>query len=489
MYALVINGSWTATPDSALYLSLGESLARGGGFVFNGEPHTFVPPGYPFMLAVAAKLWGANFITYRALAAVTGFLTGVLGYLLIRRICGRDTALAVGGVFALNHVLLHNSTLTLADAPFALWTMIALHATVTSGRMKPGIPAVLIAGLTFGLLPLIRINGLGAPIAAAVFLFSAWSDRPGKRRIIWIALFLLIAFAPFGLWQAWKTTVPRSFGEADYVTMVTGRSLAGYVDLLRTALWGYFAETNYFISGLVIRTGFVELLLPAGAIFGGALAFLRGDRLFVPLAAIQYCGLMLSPAGSRYLIFLGPALYLFTALGLYEVCRRLRTRFTGFPDPRKVTIGFFIAFGLLNAAHDLKSVVRARSYLEWNGPQSERSLPFFEAARVLRRQPRDRAVLTTRHRIVHYLSGARTVPLMRSGVAEHDLWVDDPELVLELTRKRNVGFLFADFKDRALYDRVIAALEGAGYAVTEIPGATSSVRYRLYRIADKGQGA
>ena len=98
--------------------------------------------------------------------------------------------------------------------------------------MKPCIAAVLVAGLTVGLLPLIRINGLGAPIAFAIFFMSAWRDHPRMRRFMWIALFLLIAFAPFGLWQAWKATVPRSFGEADYVTMVTGRSLAGYIDLL-----------------------------------------------------------------------------------------------------------------------------------------------------------------------------------------------------------------------------------------------------------------
>ena len=43
-FLTIINGSWKASPDSALYLELGESLAKGVGYKFNGEWHTYVPP-------------------------------------------------------------------------------------------------------------------------------------------------------------------------------------------------------------------------------------------------------------------------------------------------------------------------------------------------------------------------------------------------------------------------------------------------------------
>ena len=38
-------------PDSSTYVVLAENLARGGGYVFDGRPHTRFPPGLPMLLA------------------------------------------------------------------------------------------------------------------------------------------------------------------------------------------------------------------------------------------------------------------------------------------------------------------------------------------------------------------------------------------------------------------------------------------------------
>ncbi len=42
---------WQMDPDGGLYLMLGENLARGEGYTLFGEPHAFVPPGFPLFLA------------------------------------------------------------------------------------------------------------------------------------------------------------------------------------------------------------------------------------------------------------------------------------------------------------------------------------------------------------------------------------------------------------------------------------------------------
>jgi len=159
-FLLVINSSWKATPDSALYLELGESLHRGCGYVFNGEPHTYVPPGYPSMVAFAAYVLGEGFLTYRILMALMGALTALAGYLFVRRLCGPDTGLLVGGLFAVNHVLLHNATFTTSDVPFALFTLVALNAALHAGS-QPRHPwgAVVLAGLLAGVPALFRVNG------------------------------------------------------------------------------------------------------------------------------------------------------------------------------------------------------------------------------------------------------------------------------------------------------------------------------------------
>ena len=98
-FFLVVNSSWKATPDSALYLELGESLAGGRGYVFNGEPHTYVPPGFPAIVAVVARLFGEGFLTYRVLMALIGLLTAGVGYLLVFRLCGRRYSVFGGRAF------------------------------------------------------------------------------------------------------------------------------------------------------------------------------------------------------------------------------------------------------------------------------------------------------------------------------------------------------------------------------------------------------
>jgi len=55
-YLLSIGAHWYVTPDSALYLMLGENLADGRGYTLWGEPHRLVPPGYPLLIAAQKRL-------------------------------------------------------------------------------------------------------------------------------------------------------------------------------------------------------------------------------------------------------------------------------------------------------------------------------------------------------------------------------------------------------------------------------------------------
>src|SRR5271154_4161022 len=39
IYLAGFNGQWRLEPDSALYLSIGQNLAHGHGYTFQGKPH------------------------------------------------------------------------------------------------------------------------------------------------------------------------------------------------------------------------------------------------------------------------------------------------------------------------------------------------------------------------------------------------------------------------------------------------------------------
>jgi hypothetical protein len=487
-FCLTVNSSWNATPDGALYLALGESLARGKGYLFNGEPHTFVPPGYPLLVAGAARLFGDGFGVCRAFAALMGFLAAGAAYVFLRKGWGRDTALALGGLFAVNHVLLHNATMTLADVPFAFFTFVALTALLFAANRPDQLFPVTAAGLLTGALPLIRVNGLGVPVAAAFFLYSSSRGTSPIRRVRLLALFLVPAFAPAVLWQVRKASFPLSATEGSYAAMILGRDPWYQISLMLTALWEYASETTYALSGLVVKTGFLEIALPFIALVGAVSAWRAGDRLLVPLAGIQFIGLLLSPAGSRYLIFLLPALYLFLALGIIRTAEWVSTRFQRNYDPARVLIICLCVLALCNLGHNLKTIYAARTPLESNGPESERSLPFFKAARVLKEFGPGSAVMTSNPRIIRYLSGCRTIPLVRSGVPDQNAWVDDTESVGKLIKRTSPRFLFLDRKNQRMFDSVLQAFERGNLQLKPIPEGSSPPRRLLYEIAPSQPG-
>jgi 4-amino-4-deoxy-L-arabinose transferase-like glycosyltransferase len=480
-FCLIVNSSWHATPDSALYLSLAESLARGYGYVFNGEPHTFVPPGFPLILAGGARLFGPDFLTYRLLMALTGLLAAGFGYLFVARLCGRDTAMLVGSVFVLNHALVYNSTLILADVPYALFTLIALNAALSAAEGPNIIPWLIIAGLLMGIPPLIRINGIALPLSTALFFCCSWKGLSRPKLFLRILVFLSLSFGPFVLWQYWKAGFPVSASEGTYFSSVIGRTWGYQLSVVIEALIYYFPETSFALSGLSLRTGFLELALPILTILGMAQAFRNGDRLLVPLTVLQFCGLLLTTAGSRYVIFLLPGLYLFLALGVLESATLFGRKFTRFPGRSKVLVVFFLALAITNVGSNMNTIWHARNPVESKGAESERSLPFFAAARWLKANAPETSLLTTRPRIMHYLTGLRTVSLVRSGVPYDEIWLDKERLE-KLIYDTKPGFLFIDSKDKRYYSLVVKGIESLGYQLKEIPEAVPSTDFHLFRL-------
>lgn len=477
-FLLIINSSWNATPDSALYLSLAESLAQGQGYIYNGERHTFVPPGMPLLLAAVGDIGGRNFLTYRVFMALAGFLTAIGAYLFVSRFCGRPIGTLIGSVFAVNHVLLENSALVLADVPFAMLTFFALYAASAASTNRHGTGWVLISGVLIGLLPIIRINGLGIPPVICLYYFFALKDMDLRKRLFLIAVFLITALAPTLVWQLWKSSFPISASEGSYYNTIMHRSGHDQMATITGAFIGYFAEINYAVTGLSIKTGFLEFVIPLIMLFGVFLALRKGDRLLAPIAVVQFSGLLLSTAGSRYLIFLEPALYLFLALAIVEISKM----FPFAVNTRALLLITFAVLGVCNFGHNLKTVFQARTALEVNGAESERSRPFFTASRWLKANAPDGAVLTTGSRIIHYLSGCPTIAMVRSGVPDHEIWLDQKEGIRKIVMERGAQYVFADEKDAQLFNQAFDALKDLGMEVVEIPEASSPPRYRLMKI-------
>jgi hypothetical protein len=486
-FLLVVNNSWKATPDSALYLELGESLATGRGYVFNGEPHTYVPPGFPAIIAFGARFFGESFLTYRMLMALIGLLTAGAGYLLVFRLCGTDAAILVGGLFAVNHALLHNSTFSASDVPFALFGLCSLNAALSAARNPGKLRWTIFAALIAGIPPLIRINGLGLVATSAFFLWCTWKDVTLSRRLAHTALFLVLAIVPIAVWESHKAFFPVSVNEGTYYNaVIAGRTFAYQIEVTLTSIWEYGQETSYALTGVVLKTGFLEWIIPLLVIVGMWVAFRRGERLLLPMILVQFCGLFLMPAGSRYLILLIPGLYLFLAIGVLSVSKwmdgKLRGRTGRFPRPENILVGIFLLLAVLNLGHNLGTIYQARTAIESGGAESERDLPYFKAARWLKSQNSDGVVMTMHPRILHYLSGRPTIELTRSGVSYVQTWVRGQSVLQDLITSRSPAYFFSDALDQGLFNETVRALHSLGLNLELIPEAEASPRFRLWRI-------
>ena len=327
---------------------------------------------------------------------------------------------------------------------------------------------------------------MGTSPAGALFLFFAWSDRKIATRLAWLGLFLVLAFLPAGAWEVCKAAFPGSYTEGTYLNAITGRSASAQLTILLTSAWEYVHEASSALTGVSLRTGLVESAIAVLCVIGFVTAFVRGERLLVPFTFIQMCGLLLSPAGSRYLIAVLPGLYLFLALGFVRVARWMSGGIgaggRGRLGPGRLLAGFFVLLAVLNVGHNALTIVHARTALEREGAESQRDLPFFVAARWLKEHASGSVVLTMHPRVIHYLSRVPSVELIRSGVPEHEVWVRAQDQIRRLIIDRKPTFLFSDARDTHLFNEAIAAAESLNLRLEEIPEAGSPPRFRLWRF-------
>lgn len=488
IFLLTINSSWKATPDSALYLELGESLASGKGYVYNGSPHTYVPPGYPFILSLWINLTRNDFLHYRILMAILGMSSAMLGMALIFRLCGPDVGIVVGGLFAINHTIVSNSTYTSSDIPFTVLCLISFHVVCWAAKQGDSYVPILVAAIVSGLPALVRINGLGIPPALAIFIWSSHPKSSVSSRSIRCLLFLVIAFCLPAAWEYYKLGFPVSTLEGEYFRAVSGRSFQTQFAVVVNAAWEYLFETAYALTGISMRAVLLESMLAGCIMIGLIRAIGKGERLLSPVFIIQAAGLLLSSAGSRYLAPLLPALYLFLGLGVLGLAGFLRSVFrsTEF-HPHKLVTTIFVIIAVTNLGANIQTIYGARTAVQVNGgAESSKDAVFFTAAKWIKEHDPDGPILSMNPRILRYLTGARTIDILRSGVPEHQAWVSSQQEISDIMEKEHPRYLFADSKNTEMLQLIFGALKQNGYGLVEIKEAGSGLRFSLWKITEPG---
>ncbi len=181
LYLGAVNGQWWPTPDSALYLGQGWTLAETGHLEFNGEVSVEGSPGFPVLLAVLRGLFGRTFWAPNLFVVLCGLGTLWLIYRCTAILSDERLGLMVTIATALSFVFFYNVHRVLTDTPFALcfWGVLYAVLRFQQGRWPWG---VAVGGLSL-LAIAIRVPGALelACLAVGVTLDRSRHTRKGRR--------------------------------------------------------------------------------------------------------------------------------------------------------------------------------------------------------------------------------------------------------------------------------------------------------------------
>jgi hypothetical protein len=382
LYLAGASPRWQIEPDGALYLMLGENLAEGKGYTLFGEPHAFVPPGFPLFLAAMMRAGGGMYWLNLGLALAT-IAAVAAGLAWLRAAAPPAAVLPVGAAFAVANMLMFASQNVLSDVPFVLLTFIGFWAYLRAlaGRSRYfwlGTAALWASCW-------VRVAGLALAGSAVVGLWFP------PRKVSWRTVLAHSVLLATGL-AATAVLFHHCFSGAQRTSLPQLTYVAGLARwrVLDRSPWEWLVWplVNVYHSGSPLGRALsgqdmphpvAWLLFAVPVLVGMGVSWTRGSRLGV-VVALGYAGgiLTLRPMIARYFLPLLPLLMLY----LFEGVERL-VRFV--PAGRRlaprVALGFLLVLSAMNLAKDCKAVYRAHDP-SW---PPKRAL-YCEAAAVLRQR-------------------------------------------------------------------------------------------------------
>ena len=195
--ALVLRTAWvlaygrvvSGPNDTLFYMIASNGLAEGRGYsTLYGQPTAHWPPGFPFLVSLAYRLFGSHPAIALALNVALATATAVLLYLVAERMFGRRGGLVAGSAFAVLPGPLFFTGLFLSETTFifVLVGFLALALLLPERRWTP-----LVLGIALGAAALTRGEGL----LMAVIPLAMWWGHLSRREWLRHAAVLLAAMA------------------------------------------------------------------------------------------------------------------------------------------------------------------------------------------------------------------------------------------------------------------------------------------------------
>ena len=446
LYVAAISTQWYMTPDSAVYLTLGESLSQGDGYTICGQPHTKFPHGFPMLIAGLTSLGMGGMIWINLAMVVMGLCALWLIYVLVRDHGPQELALPIVLVVGFSYEMFLHSHTPLSDVPFLMLVVLGLWCYMRGpeggrGWLELG-TLVLIAGCW------VRVVGAPLAVLAAVGLLV----QPGNVRRVraWAnAVFLTAGIAATGLFLYWQFhATPRAVTTASYaaeVSWMTGRSVVSWVQEPILNFFHTGPELGKLFCGQETPAAIAILLFWLPTLFGAWRA-MRTRKFVVLFAVAGYLGaiLLLRPLMSRYLLPVFPFLLLYFIDGVCGIVA-LAGRKPARSRVRVALLAVVSVLVLMNVPKDLRLAywIHREDFVEFRREWR----PWVQAAEFLRSHDRSERKFVSENAAVLLarLSRRPCLQIDRGALAS----APDPADALSSLKERGVQTIVIDRRRHA----------------------------------------
>ncbi|MGB4780426.1 MAG: glycosyltransferase family 39 protein [Candidatus Methylomirabilis sp.] len=189
---LYVLGDLDLWMDEEQYQEIAVNLVEGRGFALQGQPTSWRPPLYPFLLSGLYMLAGTTHpIVARAFQAILSLVNGLMVYMLGRRLFGERVGLGAALLFTVYPSFLFYNNHLLTEVLFTFLLTVTAYcfaAYLENGRL----PFLAASGVALGLAVLTR--DIVWPMVGIMTLLIGYVTRQDFIRRTWHSAVLLMSF-------------------------------------------------------------------------------------------------------------------------------------------------------------------------------------------------------------------------------------------------------------------------------------------------------
>ncbi len=209
--------------DEGVYGQLGQALAQGKGYVFDGQFYTTRMPLTAVVAGLSSWIFGYSVFKIHILSTLLGSLIPVAGYYLARKFSPQDyTVPVLTALYAMVYpFFIHEASFIDNENVFIPIFLVYLAALLTI-EIKPNFKKYFIAGVLLGFSMLARATlNLFLIFYAVYLLFKKWPIKNILHNIIVQGICMLLILAP------WSYILSKNTGSLAFLTLGTNSSIIG----------------------------------------------------------------------------------------------------------------------------------------------------------------------------------------------------------------------------------------------------------------------